>query len=145
MPTSVAQVVEALHEDLGNARGLMHFYLNSCVYVQGPSRASLRATLYAMAGSEMQCVLDTSDLVLGLGGAPSAKTVNIGGELSSPKTVLSTALATEEKVLADCASHRKMAQELGGVKGARVEAFLTHEVARRGAVVDFLRQAVVGA
>ena len=93
----------------------------------------------------MQCIIDAGDLVLGLGGTPSPKTVSHGGNESQPKHILNLALAAEEKMLADCVDHRKIAQELGGVKGARAEAFLTHQIARRGAVVDFLRQAVVGA
>ena len=91
-------LVEKINQDLKNEWKHHCFYLHNASNIVGLHAKEYKEWLLEQATSEMQHIVQFSDLITGLGGSP-AKVPNDFPSLSDPREILEYAAKMEEEVI----------------------------------------------
>ena len=91
-------IIEKLNQDLKNEWKHHCFYLHNASNIVGLHAKEYKEWLVEQAASEMQHVVQFSDLIVGLGGTPTRE-INDFPSLSDPREILEYAAKMEEEVL----------------------------------------------
>jgi bacterioferritin (cytochrome b1) len=133
------EIIELLNQDLKNEWMHMNFYLSHASRVTGLHCHEYKELLLKEANSEMNHVVDFSDLIIGLGGTPTTQ-ANQFPLLTKPKEIIEFALQMEITVVYNYTQRIKDAQKLGGPDGQWLEIFLEKQIEHSRADVDHYRQ-----
>jgi ferritin len=94
----LAEIVTLLNDDLKNEWKHMQFYLHHASAITGLHAHEYKEFLLEQAASEMKHVQQFSDLLFGMGVAPTTE-INEFPKLTSVKLILGAAAAMEEDVV----------------------------------------------
>jgi bacterioferritin (cytochrome b1) len=142
------KMLERLNNDLKNEWKHLRFYLYHASAVTGLHLEEYKELLLKEAAGEMSHVTEFSDLIVGLGGTPTAES-NDFPFLTDPRDIITYALKMEEEVVANYVQRMKDASlmmETPGetVDGQWIEIFLEGQIQKSREDVDKYRQILRG-
>ena len=147
---NIQRMIDLLNNDLKNEWKHLRFYLYHASAVTGLHAEEYKELFLKEAAGEMSHVTEFSDLILGLGGTPTAES-NDFPLLTSPNSILSYALEMEKEVVANYVQRMKDANELklsleenAGVDAQWIEIFLEGQIQKSREDVDKYRQILKG-
>ncbi len=92
------ELIEMVHSDLESERKHLAFYTYASTMVQGLHRSELREFFEKEAASELQHVLQFSELIIHLGGTPGVFVNYYPEDLSCPVAILKYIVEMEDEV-----------------------------------------------
>lgn len=139
-----SELIERLNADLANEHKHMMTYLHFAATVIGPHREEFREMWLEAAKSELQHCNEFANVIVGLGGSPTAKVAEFPTGLLTPRDQVAYALAMEDEVVANYVARLGHAEELGGVDGTFVGLFLEDQIVDSRTDADNFRQMLRG-
>ena len=138
------KLIELLNGDLKNEWTHMNFYLYHASAVVGLHRHEFKEFFAKEAASEMQHVLEFSDMIRGLGGSPIVES-HVFKMLSDPREIIEAALQMEEHVVDNYTNRIVDASKMSDAVNARwLEIFLEKQIEHSREDVDEFRQILKG-
>lgn len=92
------ELIDMIQDDLKNERKHLAFYTQAAIMVQGLHREELREFFEKEAASELQHVLQFSELIKHLGGTPGTEVAKYRDDLSCPVAILKYVVEMEDEV-----------------------------------------------
>ena len=136
-------IVEKLNQDLKNEWKHHCFYLHNASNIVGLHAKEYKEWLVEQATSEMQHVVQFSDLIVGLGGIPT-KEVNEFPSLSNPREILEYAAKMEEEVINNYYQRITDAEKINNLDSYWVVIFLEKQMEDSRKDLDEIRQILKG-
>jgi bacterioferritin (cytochrome b1) len=136
-------IVEKLNQDLKNEWKHHCFYLHNASNIVGLHAKEYKEWLVEQAASEMQHVVQFSDLIVGLGGIPT-KQVNEFPSLSDPREILEYAAKMEEEVINNYYQRIAGAEKVNNIDSYWVIIFLEKQMEDSRKDLDEIRQILKG-
>lgn len=117
------ELITLVNEDLKNERKHLAFYLQAGVMVQGLHRPELREFFLEEAGDELKHCQQFADLVVYLGGVPTAEVNEFPTDLVCPVQILKYVRDMELEVAENYAERLRQTEELGNANTAYCHVF----------------------
>lgn len=144
------ELIDVLQKDLKNEYTHFAFYLRSAILVEGLHREELSEFFEESAKSEMQHIIQFSNMIGGLGSTPDYGPNTFISHLTNPKDIVNYALILEEEVINNYA--KRMDQialmvntgALSNADGKWLEAFLENQIVDSRTDADHLRKMLKG-
>ena len=137
-------IIEKLNQDLKNEWKHHCFYLHNASNIVGLHAKEYKEWLVEQAASEMQHVVQFSDLIVGLGGTPTRE-INDFPSLSDPREILEYAAKMEEEVLDNYYQRISDAEKINNSDSYWVIIFLEKQMEDSRKDLDEIRQILKGA
>ena len=137
-------IIEKLNQDLKNEWKHHCFYLHNASNIVGLHAKEYKEWLVEQAASEMQHVVQFSDLIVGLGGTPTRE-INDFPSLSDPREILEYAAKMEEEVLDNYYQRISDAEKINNSDSYWVIIFLEKQMEDSRTDLDEIRQILKGA
>jgi len=132
-------LINLLNEDLKNEWKHHCFYLHNASTITGLHAREYKEFLIEQSKSELEHVLQFSDLIVGLGGTPTSS-VNPFPTLTDVTEILNFSLKMEEEVVENYTKRIEQAENLGGPDGKWISIFLESQIEDSRKDLDELRQ-----
>jgi bacterioferritin (cytochrome b1) len=136
-------LVERINQDLKNEWKHHCFYLHNASNIVGLHAKEYKEWLLEQAASEMQHIVQFSDLITGLGGSPT-KEVNNFPSLSDPREILEYAAKMEEEVINNYYQRIADAEKINDINSYWVVIFLEKQMEDSRKDLDEIRQMLKG-
>jgi len=136
-------LVERINQDLKNEWKHHCFYLHNASNIVGLHAKEYKEWLLEQAASEMQHIVQFSDLITGLGGSP-AKVPNDFPSLSDPREILEYAAKMEEEVINNYYQRIADAEKINDLNSYWVVIFLEKQMEDSRKDLDEIRQMLKG-
>ena len=136
-------LVERINQDLKNEWKHHCFYLHNASNIVGLHAKEYKEWLVEQAASEMQHIIQFSDLITGLGGSPT-KEVNDFPSLSDPREILEYAAKMEEEVIDNYYQRIADAEKISNLDSYWVVIFLEKQMEDSRKDLDEIRQILKG-
>jgi bacterioferritin (cytochrome b1) len=136
-------LVERINQDLKNEWKHHCFYLHNASNIVGLHAKEYKEWLLEQAASEMQHIVQFSDLITGLGGSPT-KEVNNFPSLSDPREILEYAAKMEEEVINNYYQRIADAEKINDLNSYWVVIFLEKQMEDSRKDLDEIRQMLKG-
>ena len=143
---TLAEITNALNEDLAREYSHMHFYLHASIVVRGLHREEYSEFFQAEAASEMEHVAQFAKVILGIGGTPGTKVTEFQTDTTDPMKLVKRAMRMEKEVVSNYVDRMDEAvqlQENGGddrIHGRYIEIFLEDQILHSRGDVDNYRE-----
>ena len=135
------KIIQLLNNDLKNEWKHHCFYLHNASNIVGIHSKEYKEYLVSQAESELQHVLQFSDLIVGLGGVPT-KEVNDYPTLTDVEEIILYAASMEEEVVKNYVERIEQAEDLGGIDGRWLVIFLESQIEDSRKDLDELKQII---
>lgn len=132
-------IINLLNDDLKNEWKHHCFYLHNASTIIGLHSKEYKEFLVEQSKSELEHVLQFSDLIVGLGGVPNFE-VNPFPTLSDVREILEYSLKMEEEVVENYTQRIEQAESLGGSDGRWIVIFLESQIEDSRKDLDELKQ-----
>ena len=136
-------LVERINQDLKNEWKHHCFYLHNASNIVGLHAKEYKEWLLEQAASEMQHIVQFSDLITGLGGSP-VKAPNDFPSLSDPREILEYAAKMEEEVINNYYQRIADAEKINDLNSYWVVIFLEKQMEDSRKDLDEIRQMLKG-
>jgi len=136
-------IVEKLNQDLKNEWKHHCFYLHNASNIVGLHAKEYKEWLVEQAASEMQHVVQFSDLIVGFGGTPT-KLVNEFPSLSDPREILEYAAKMEEEVINNYYQRIADAEKINNLDSYWLIIFLEKQMEDSRKDLDEIKQILKG-
>jgi bacterioferritin (cytochrome b1) len=136
-------IVEKLNQDLKNEWKHHCFYLHNASNIVGLHAREYKEWLVEQAASEMQHVVQFSDLIVGFGGTPT-KLVNEFPSLSDPREILEYAAKMEEEVINNYYQRIADAEKINNLDSYWLIIFLEKQMEDSRKDLDEIKQILKG-
>jgi len=136
-------LVERINQDLKNEWKHHCFYLHNASNIVGLHAKEYKEWLLEQAASEMQHIVQFSDLITGLGGSP-VKVPNDFPSLSDPREILEYAAKMEEEVINNYYQRIADAEKINDLNSYWVVIFLEKQMEDSRKDLDEIRQMLKG-
>jgi len=136
-------LVERINQDLKNEWKHHCFYLHNASNIVGLHAREYKEWLLEQAASEMQHIVQFSDLITGLGGSP-VKVPNDFPSLSDPREILEYAAKMEEEVINNYYQRIADAEKINDLNSYWVVIFLEKQMEDSRKDLDEIRQMLKG-
>lgn len=136
-------IVEKLNQDLKNEWKHHCFYLHNASNIVGLHAREYKEWLVEQAASEMQHVVQFSDLIVGFGGTPT-KLVNEFPSLSDPREILEYAAKMEEEVINNYYQRIADAEKIDNLDSYWLIIFLEKQMEDSRKDLDEIKQILKG-
>jgi len=136
-------LVERINQDLKNEWKHHCFYLHNASNIVGLHAREYKEWLLEQAASEMQHIVQFSDLITGLGGSP-VKVPNDFPSLSDPREILEYAAKMEEEVINNYYQRIADAEKINDLNSYWIVIFLEKQMEDSRKDLDEIRQMLKG-
>jgi len=137
------ELIELLNQDLKHEWTHMNFYLYHASAVVGLHCHEYKELFLKEAASEMQHVVEFSDMIRGLGGTCICESHEFP-KLSNPVEILRAAIHMEQDVVKNYTQRIKDAEKMGNVDGQWLEIFFEKQLEHSREDVDHFKQILRG-
>lgn len=141
MKQELQNLLNKLNDDLKNEWKHHCFYLHNASTVCGLHSLEYKEFLVEQAKSELDHVLEFSNLIIGLGGIPT-KEVNLFPTLEDPIEIIKYAIDMEKEVVENYTNRIEEAENLGGVDGRWIVIFLESQIEDSRKDLDEMRKII---